>query len=150
MDERKIEKIIDKHPNDPSSLIQVLIDIQNELRWLPRKALKLVSEKLDVPMNRIQHIVTFYKAFSIVPKGRHEIHVCTGTACHVRGATRVLEAVKEHAGIGPGETDEDLKYSLDTVSCVGCCALGPVVVIDGEYHGNMRSAKAEDVLKNYE
>ena len=149
MDNGKIEKIIDRYPSDPSSLIQVLIDIQSELRWLPREALKLVSEKLNVPMNRIQHIITFYKAFSIVPKGRHEIHVCTGTACHVRGATRVLEAVEKHTGIYPGETDEDLKYSLDTVSCVGCCALGPVVVIDGEYYGNMGSAKAEEVLKNY-
>jgi NADH-quinone oxidoreductase subunit E len=150
MDKSKIEKIIDKYPNDPSSLIQVLIDIQSELRWLPKEALRLVGKRLDVPMNRIQHIVSFYKAFSIAPKGRHEIHVCTGTACHVRGATRVLEAVEERTGICPGETDEELKYSLDTVSCVGCCALGPVVVIDGEYHGNMGSAKAEEVLKKYE
>lgn len=150
MDKGNIEKIIDKYPKDPSSLIQVLIDIQKELRWLPKEALNLVSQKLNVPMNRIQHIITFYKAFNIVPKGRHEIHVCTGTACHVRGATRVLEALEKQTGICPGETDEDLKYSLDTVSCVGCCALGPVVVIDGDYHGNMGAAQAEDVLKNYD
>jgi NADH-quinone oxidoreductase subunit E len=150
MDNGKIEKIIDKYPRDPSSLIQILIDIQSEMRWLPKEALNLVSQKLDVPMNRIQHIITFYKAFSIVPKGRHEIHVCTGTACHVRGATRVLDSVEEYTGIKPGETDQNLKYSLDTVSCVGCCALGPVMVIDGEYHGNMASAKTEEVLKNYE
>lgn len=150
MDNGKIEKIIDNYPNDPSSLIQVLIDIQSELRWLPREALELVSKKLDVPMNRIQHIITFYKAFSIVPKGRHEIHVCTGTACHVRGATRVLKAVEDHTGITPGETDQELKFSLDTVSCVGCCALGPVMVVNDEFHGNMGSAKAEEVLKNYE
>lgn len=149
MDKGNIEKIIDKYPKDPSSLIQVLIDIQKELRWLPKEALNLVSQKLNVPMNRIQHIITFYKAFSIVPKGRHEVHVCTGTACHVRGATRVLDAAQEHTGISPGETDQDLKFSLETVSCVGCCALGPVVVIDGEYHGNMGSAKTEEVLKNY-
>lgn len=150
MDKGKIQKIIDKYPSDPSSLIQVLIDIQTELRWLPREALDLVSRQLDVPMNRIQHIITFYKAFSAVPKGRHEVHVCTGTACHVRGATRVLSAVEAHTGIGPGETDEQLKFSLDTVSCVGCCALGPVVVIDEEYHGNMGTAKTEQVLKTYE
>lgn len=150
MDNGRIEKIIDKYPKDPSSLIQVLIDIQSELRWLPKEALNLVSSKLNVPMNRIQHIITFYKAFSIVPKGRHEVHVCTGTACHVRGASRVLNAVEEHTGISPGETDQELKFSLDTVSCVGCCALGPVVVIDGEYHGNMASANTKDVLKNYE
>ncbi len=150
MDNGKIEKIIDKYPNDPGSLIQVLIDIQREIRWLPRKALLLVSKKLGVPMNRIQHIISFYKAFSIVPKGRHEVHVCTGTACHVRGATRVLDSVQEYTGIMPGETDQDLKYSLETVSCVGCCALGPVMVVDGEYHGNMAPARTDKVLKNYE
>lgn len=150
MDNGKIEKIIEKYPNDPSSLIQVLIDIQSEIRWLPKEALNMVSRKLDVPMNRIQHIITFYKAFSVVPKGRHEVHVCTGTACHVRGATKILDSVEELTGIEPGETDQDLKFSLDTVSCVGCCALGPVMVIDGDYHGNMAPARTEEVLKNYE
>lgn len=150
MDNGKIDKIIDTYPNDASSLIQILLDIQTENRWLPKKALKRVSERLDVPLNRIQHIITFYKAFSVVPKGRHEIHVCTGTACHVRGATNVLNAVQDHTGIKPGETDQELKFSLETVSCVGCCALGPVVVIDEEYHGNMAPAKTEEVLKNFE
>ena len=150
MDNGKIDKIMDKYPSDASSLIQILLDIQSENRWLPKKVLKKVSKKLNVPLNRIQHIITFYKAFSAVPKGRHEIHVCTGTACHVRGATRVLNTVEDHTGIKPGETDQDLKFSLETVSCVGCCALGPVMVIDGEYHGNMAPAKTEDVLKNFE
>jgi len=150
MDNAKIDKIIDKYPSDPSSLIQVLLDIQHENRWLPEEALKRVSEKLKVPLNRIQHIITFYKAFSVVPKGRHEIHVCTGTACHVRGAPRLLSTVQDLIGIKPGETDQDLKFSLETVNCVGCCALGPVMVVDGEYHGNMVPAKSEDVLKNYE
>jgi NADH-quinone oxidoreductase subunit E len=150
MDNGKIDAIIDKYPSDPSSLIQVLLDIQNENRWLSKEALNRVSQKLNVPLNRIQHIITFYKAFSVVPKGRHEVHVCTGTACHVRGATRVLNSVQDHTGIKPGETDQDLKFSLETVSCVGCCALGPVMVIDGEYFGNMAPAKTDDVLKNYE
>ena len=150
MDNAKIDKIIDKYPSDPSSLIQILLDIQHENRWLPEEVLKKVSEKLKVPLNRIQHIITFYKAFSVVPKGRHEIHVCTGTACHVRGAPRLLNTVQDLIGIKPGETDQDLKFSLDTVNCVGCCALGPVMVIDGEYHGNMAPAKSEEVLKKYE
>ena len=150
MDNAKIDKIIDKYPSDPSSLIQVLLDIQHENRWLLEEVLKKVSEKLKVPLNRIQHIITFYKAFSVVPKGRHEIHVCTGTACHVRGAPRLLNTVQDLIGIKPGETDQDLKFSLDTVNCVGCCALGPVMVIDGEYHGNMAPAKSEEVLKKYE
>ncbi len=150
MDKDKIDRIIEKYPSDPSSLIQVLLEIQSENRWLPKEALKKVSDKLKVPLNRIQHIVTFYKAFSVVPKGRHEIHVCTGTACHVRGAPRVLNAVQDLTGLKPGLTDQELKFSLDTVSCVGCCALGPVMVIDGEYHGRMAPAKAKDVLNNYE
>lgn len=149
MDNDKIDKIIDRYPNDPSSLIQVLLEIQGENRWLPKEALQKVSKKLKVPLNRIQHIVTFYKAFSVVPKGRHEIHVCTGTACHVRGASRVLNAVQDLTGLKPGLTDQELKFSLDTVSCVGCCALGPVMVIDGEYHGKMSPSKSEDVLNNY-
>ena len=150
MDNGKIDKIIDKYPSEPSSLIQVLLEIQKENRWLPKEALKRVSKKLKVPLNRIQHIVTFYKAFSVVPKGRHEIHVCTGTACHVRGGSRILKSVQDLTGLHPGLTDEELRFSLDTVSCVGCCALGPVMVVDEDYHGKMEPAKAEDVLKNYE
>ena len=145
----KIDKIIDKHPNDASSLIQVLLEIQREYHWLPTEALDKVSKRLKVPLNRIQHIVTFYKAFSLVPKGRHEINVCTGTACHVRGAPRLLDSLQDLIGIRPGETDTDLKFSLETVNCVGCCALGPVIVIDGEYHGKITPAKSVDVLKNY-
>jgi NADH-quinone oxidoreductase subunit E len=149
MDNGNIDTIIDKYPNDGSSLIQVLLEIQRENRWLSNEALEKVSKRLKVPLNRIQHIVTFYKAFSLIPKGRHEIHVCTGTACHVRGAPRLLDAVQDLTGIKPGETDMELKFSLETVGCVGCCALGPVMVIDGEYHGKMAPARSEAVLKNY-
>jgi NADH-quinone oxidoreductase subunit E len=141
MSNGKIDKIIDKYQGDAGSLIQVLLEIQSENRWLPKEALEKVSKKLKVPLNRIQHIVTFYKAFSLVPKGRHEVHVCTGTACHVRGAPRLLDAVQDLIGIRPGETDLDLKFSLETVNCLGCCALGPVMVVDGEYHGKMAPAK---------
>jgi NADH-quinone oxidoreductase subunit E len=150
MDNAKIDAILSKYHNDASSLIQVLLEIQRENRWLPGEALEKISEKLQVPLNRIQHIVTFYKAFSLVPKGRHEINICTGTACHVRGATRLLDSVRDVIGIGPGETDLDLRFSLETVNCVGCCALGPVIVVDGEYHGKMAPAQSEAVLKRYE
>jgi NADH-quinone oxidoreductase subunit E len=150
MDNTRIDAILDKYPSEPSSLIQVLLEIQKENRWLPKEVLGKVSKKLKVPLNRIQHIITFYKAFSVVPKGRHEIHVCTGTACHVRGASRVLGAVQDQTGLKPGLTDEDLRFSLETVNCVGCCALGPVMVVNEDYHGKMEPAKAEDILKNYE
>ncbi len=150
MDNERIDQIIDKHHGEPSSLIQVLLEIQAEKHWLPREALERVAERLQVPMTRIQHIATFYKAFSLVPKGRHEIHICVGTACHVRGAQRVLDTVQDLTGIHPGESDLDLKFSLQTVNCLGCCALGPVMEIDGKTHGKMAPAEAANVLKTYE
>ncbi len=149
MDNDRIDQIIDKYHNAADSLIQVLLEIQKENCWLPREALEKVAKKLNVPPTRIQHIVTFYKAFSLIPKGRHQIQVCTGTACHVRGAPRLLDSVQELTGIKPGETAPDLRFSLETVGCLGCCALGPVMVVDGEYHGKMTPDKAEKVLKNY-
>jgi NADH-quinone oxidoreductase subunit E len=150
MDKDRIDQIIDKHQGEASSLIQILLEIQSENHWLPKEALERVSERLKVPLTRIQHIATFYKAFSLVPKGRHEIHICMGTACHVRGATRVLDTVKDATGIEPGETDLELKFSLETVNCLGCCALGPVMEIDGKAHGKLTPGETTEVLKNYE
>jgi NADH-quinone oxidoreductase subunit E len=145
-----IDRIIDKYHGEASYLIQILLEIQSENHWLPKESLERVSERLQVPLTRIQHIATFYKAFSLVPKGRHEIHICMGTACHVRGAPRVLDSVQDLTGIKPGETDLELKYSLETVNCLGCCALGPVMEVDGKTHGKVAPAKTADVLKNYE
>jgi NADH-quinone oxidoreductase subunit E len=150
MDKDQIDQIIAKYNGEASSLIQILLDIQSENHWLPGEALVWVSEALDVPLTRIQHIATFYKAFSLVPKGRHEIHICMGTACHVRGASRILDTVQGQTGIKPGETDLDMKFSLETVNCLGCCALGPVMEVDGKPHGKMAPARAIEVLKNYE
>ena len=150
MEITRIDQIIDKHEAKASALVQVLLEIQGENHWLPKEALERVAERLQVPLSRIQHIVTFYKAFSLVPKGRYEIHVCMGTACHVRGAQRILDRVEDITGIKAGETDQDLKFSLETVNCLGCCAMGPVMVVDGAYYGKLAPAKSEDVLKNYE
>lgn len=149
MDDNKINQIINKHQGDASSLIQVLLEIQRENHWLPKEVLEKVSEKLNVPLNRVQHIATFYKAFSLIPKGRHEISVCLGTACHVRGGPRILGRVEQVLGIKAGQTTQDMKFSLETVNCLGCCALGPVMVVDGKYHGKLAPTQAEDVLKNY-
>ena len=150
MDNDRIDSIIVKYQGDASSLIQVLLEIQTENHWLSNEVLEKISEKLKVPLSQIQHVATFYKAFSLVPRGRHEIHICMGTACHVRGAPRVLDTVQDVTGIRPGETDLDLKFSLETVNCLGCCALGPVMEIDGKHHGKIVPAKIEDVLKNYD
>ncbi len=147
MDLARIDQIIDQHRSEESELIQILLHVQKENRWLPKEALERVSARLDVPLARIRHIATFYKAFSLVPKGRHQVHVCVGTACHVRGATRVLDTMEEVTGIGPGETDLQLRFSLETVNCLGCCSLGPVMDVDGKVHGKLTSAAASKVLK---
>jgi len=143
----KIEQIINKYQGDASSLIQVLLEIQRENHWLPRETLKKVSQKLGVPLNQIQHIATFYKAFSLIPKGRHEVQICLGTACHVRGGPIILGRVEEVLGIQAGQTTPDMEFTLETVNCLGCCALGPVMVVDGKYHGKISPTKAEEVLK---
>jgi len=150
MDNERINQIIDKHQGEANSLIQVLLEIQSENHWLPKEALEKVGEKLQVPLSRIKQIATFYKAFSLIPKGRHEVHVCMGTACHVRGAERVLDKVQDLTGIKPGETDLDLKFSLETVNCLGCCAMGPVMEIDGKTHGKLSRTETENVLKSYD
>ncbi|MDF1553358.1 MAG: NAD(P)H-dependent oxidoreductase subunit E [Deferrisomatales bacterium] len=150
MDIARVDEIVERHKADASALIQILLDIQAENHWLPKTALERVGERLQVPFTRIQHIATFYKAFSLVPKGRNKIHVCMGTACHVRGAQRVLDTVQGATGVGPGETDVDLNFSVETVNCLGCCALGPVLEINGKTHGKMTTAATADVLKTYE
>ncbi len=150
MDHVSVDQIIDAHGGEASSLIQVLLDLQRANRWLPKEALERVSERLGVPLARIQHIATFYKAFSLVPKGRHELHVCMGTACHVRGAGRVLDTLQDLTGLQPGETDMDLKFSLETVNCLGCCALGPVMDVDGPTHGKLSAADTVEAFKSYE
>ena len=150
MENARIDQIIDSHKGEASSLIQVLLEIQGENRWLPKEALERVSERLQVPLARIQHIATFYKAFSLVPKGRYEIHICVGTACHIRGAKRILETVEDLTQIKPGETDLDLKFSLETVNCLGCCALGPVIEINRKTHGRVSVSETAGVLKSYE
>ncbi|MBC8344441.1 MAG: NAD(P)H-dependent oxidoreductase subunit E [Bacteroidetes bacterium] len=150
MNNERIDKIINNHQAEASSLIQVLLEIQSENHWLPKEVLERVSNKFQVPLTRVMHIASFYKAFSLVPKGRHQVHICMGTACHVRGATRILETVEDLTGIKSGETDLDLKFSLETVNCLGCCALGPVMEIDGKTHGKVSTSGTADVLNSYE
>lgn len=150
MDDTQIDRIINKYRGEASALIQVMLEIQDEFNWLPKQALERVSERLQVPVTRVMHIATFYKAFSLVPKGRHNVHICMGTACHVRGASRILDTVEDLTGIKPGETDMEQKFSLETVNCLGCCALGPVMEIDGKTHGKLSTTDAEEVIKRYE
>ena len=142
-----IENVLDRHQRDKTAIIAILQDIQDEVNYLPEDALRYVAQALDVPISKVCSLATFYKAFSLKPRGRHLIHVCLGTACHVRGAVRILEAIERNLGIRAGETDENLQFTLETVNCLGACALGPIVVMDGEYHGQMTSAKTGSLLK---
>ena len=145
----KIDQIIDMYQGKPGSLIHVLMDVQNENQWLPKEILSTISQKLEVPLSRVIQIASFYKTFSLTPKVRHEIHVCNGTSCHLRGSDRLLDSVQELIGIRPGEMDADSKFSLETGSCMGCCTLGPEIIIDGQHHGRISPDKAQDLLKNY-
>ncbi len=142
----KVDEIIDRHHKDKSALIQILLEIQREHNWLPKEALLWLSERLGVSINQIYQIATFYKAFSLVPRGRHLVRVCTGTACHVRGAMTLSDRASQLLSIGPGETSKDMRFSFETVNCLGCCALGPVIVIDGEYHSNPAAPELEKLL----
>ena len=130
-----------------ASLISVLDEIQAQYHYLPREAMILVSEWLGVPLSQVYSVATFYHAFSLVPRGKHKICVCTGTACHVRGAVQVLDRLETRLGVGAGETTRDRQFTLETVNCLGCCALGPVVVLDDEYEGQMTTRKVDKLLK---
>ena len=145
----KIETILDRYQSDRSMLVSILQDIQASFNYLPREALERVSTSLSVPLSQVYSVATFFKALSLVPRGRHLINVCLGTACHVRGAKKILEAVEREIGIEAGATTEDRRFTLETVNCVGACALGPVVIIDGEYHGQVTTEKIAGALEHY-
>jgi len=129
------------------SLMNVLERIQSRYRYLPQDALILVSERLGVPLSQTYSVATFYNAFSLEPKGRHVVNVCMGTACNVRGSRKVLERISDKLGIQPGQTTEDGEFTLETVNCLGACALGPIVVVDGTYSGQMTVSKADALVR---
>jgi NADH:ubiquinone oxidoreductase subunit E/NAD-dependent dihydropyrimidine dehydrogenase PreA subunit len=145
-----LDRVLDMHELGLASLISILQDINFHLGFLPEDALRYVSLKTKVPLQTVYHVATFYKAFSLTPRGKHVVRVCMGTACHVRGAPRVLDTFKSQLQIKPGETTEDNQFTLETVNCLGTCALAPVTTIDAKYHGSMKPAKVEKILKSYQ
>ncbi|MBU7019143.1 MAG: NAD(P)H-dependent oxidoreductase subunit E [Theionarchaea archaeon] len=145
-----IKSILNKWNHDSSSLISILLDVQDIYNYLPEEALTLVAEKLNIPLIKVYSVATFYKVFSLTPRGKHIINICVGTACHVRGGRRLVERVEKVLDIGVGETTEDMQFTLETVRCLGACALGPVVVVDGEYHGQMSTKKMDALIQHYE
>jgi len=148
MDE-KVAAVIDKYNADKGQLISILQDVQSELYYLPKEALIQVSDTMGIPLSQVYSVATFFKAFSLTPRGKHLINLCLGTACHVRGASKVLEQIERSLKISRGETTGDYKFTLETVNCMGCCALGPVVNIDGEYFGQMSAGKVDSILNKY-
>lgn len=149
MVEAKVSEILEKYARDESSLIAMLQDLQEEYSYLPRQALEQISREMDVPLSRILSLATFFRAFSLKPKGKHPIHVCLGTACHVRGAQLVLEKFERELGIKSGETSEDMLFSLDAVRCLGCCGLAPVVMVGEDVHGKVTQTKVLGIIKKY-
>mgnify|MGYP003734648625 CR=1 FL=1 len=145
----KTKEIVKKHGKDKSALIAVLQDIQESFNYLPKDALKTAGKALGVPFSRVYEVATFYTAFSLKPRGEHIVKICMGTACHVRGAAAIQDKMERTLCIKPGETTPDNKFSLETVNCVGACALGPVVVIDTEYHGQMTMNKVDKVIGKF-
>lgn len=145
----KVNTIMDKYKGEDGAVISILQDIQAEYNYLPQDALREVSERLDLPLIDIYSVATFYKSFSLTPRGKHLITVCLGTACHVRGGPRILEEVERRLDIKAGETTEDKLFTLETVNCLGCCAIGPIVVVDDEYYGEMTIRKVDPILKRY-
>ncbi len=150
MNPSEIDSIIEHYEGRESAILAILQDIQAKEKYLPKEALEHVGERLHIPLNKIYRIATFYRAFSLTPRGRHEIHVCLGTACHVRGAQRLVDQVSMELGIRPGQTTKDRNFTLGTVNCLGVCASGPILAIDGEYFGNMSPIKVEGVLKKFQ
>lgn len=147
-DKQKSDRIIDKYGCSESNLIQILQDINTEFRYLPENILKYIGFRLDVPLSRIYHVTTFYNAFSLIPRGKHTIEVCMGTACYARGAGNVLEEIERRLGIKSGETTSDSRFTLETVNCLGCCAIGPVVKVDDNYL-TVTPDKVDNILSKY-
>ena len=143
-----IDSIVNKYQAKQTALIMILQDVQKHYRYLPVDALRLVAKKMDLPVAQVFGVATFYRSFSLTPKGKHHICVCTGTACHVRQASVIVDRLETSLGIKSGLTTDDREFSLETVNCLGACALGPLVTADEVYYGNMTVSKVDRMLDN--
>jgi NADH-quinone oxidoreductase subunit E len=144
-----VNKAAEEYQYDKSMLIQILLRLQKNFSWLPMEMLSEVSKQLEVPINQVYQVATFYKAFSLSPRGRHLIRICSGTSCRVRGAPTILSMLQSLLGIEAGEVTTDGRFSLETVNCLGGCALGPMMIIDGEYYGNLKLLALKKILSKY-
>jgi NADH-quinone oxidoreductase subunit E len=149
MIESELTEMIEKHQADPRALIAILQEIQEKYNHLPKDVLTRLSKELDIPLSRVLSVATFYKAFSLTPKGKYPITVCVGTACHIRGGARLLEKIERELSIKKGETTEDLRFSLDEVRCIGCCGLAPVMKVKRDVHGKLSESNLAGILEQY-
>lgn len=147
MDTAKVDAIIKKYNGDATSLLAIMQDVQEEANYLPRDAVDHIAKKLEIPVSRIYSMATFFESFHLEPRGKHICTVCVGTACHVRGAQRLVEQLERDLTVKSGGTTDDGLFTIEEVNCVGACALGPLVIIDGKYHGNTTSNKISKVVK---
>jgi NADH-quinone oxidoreductase subunit E len=142
-----VDRIIDQYGGEERQLLAVLQDIQGKFNYLPRPALEHVSRRMGVSLARISHTATFFSSFSLKERGKHICTVCLGTACHVRGAPRLVEELERVLEVKAGNTTKDKQFTVETVNCVGACALGPLVIVDGEYHGNMSANQVDRMIR---
>ena len=149
MTQLSLESIIEGRRSQPHQLIEVLQDVQERFRYIPEEAMKIIAEELGVPLMEVYRVASFYKAFSLTPRGKNTLTICMGTACHVRGAKLLPNQVRGQLGISAGETTEDGQFTVEHVNCLGACALGPLMVIDGEYYGNMNVNKVSKIMERY-
>ncbi len=150
IDMNKVDEIINRYEKSEEALLAILQDFQREFFYVPEEGMKRLSEVMGVPESKIYAMGTFYKALSLSPRGRHTIKVCTGTACHLKGAPQIIETLERELKIKRENTTEDGRFTLECVNCVGACAMAPVTVVDEDYYGQTRASKVGDVLKKYE
>jgi NADH-quinone oxidoreductase subunit E len=147
----KIEQIVGNYPRgDPSNLISMLQDIQSAYGWISEKNILTVSRYLSLPTSKIYGVATFYSQFRLKPLGRHIINVCRGTACHVKGSERLLPILEQELGCKVGDTSKDGKFTLMVVACIGACSIAPVISVDGEFYGNVKSNDLKKILRKYD
>lgn len=145
---KKIDRIL-KNRKSQSELIEVLLDVQAAYKYLPEEILKALSTRLNAPLIEVFRVANFYKAFTLKKRGKHLLTICMGTACHVRGAPKLSEEILGFLGVKPGEITKDGRFTVETVNCLGACALGPVVVLDGKYYKNMNTARLRDLIRSF-
>ncbi len=146
----KVDQILETNENNRAHLIAILQDVQRDYNYLPHEILSYIAGKLDIPLIDVYCVASFFKSFSLKPRGKHIITVCSGTACHVKRSSTILDKLEKKLGIGPGENTEDMQFTLETVNCLGACALAPITVVDGEYYGQTTLNKVDAILKKYQ